>query len=111
MSVLLPAPFSPRSANTSPACRSRSTPRSARTPGKDLTMPRIDSRGWVMGQPYSPRLAGGETHPRQAGGYMLLQLRIFVSVGLAIQAGRNENLRWHLFALEVAGDHLGRLIA
>src|SRR5690349_8891433 len=39
MSVLLPAPFSPRSAWISPARRSKSTWSFARTPGNDLTMP------------------------------------------------------------------------
>ena len=36
ISVDLPAPFSPSSATTSPACTSRFTPRSACTPGKRL---------------------------------------------------------------------------
>src|SRR5215213_290354 len=39
MSVLLPAPFSPRSAWTSPGRRSKSTWSFARTPGKRLTIP------------------------------------------------------------------------
>src|SRR5581483_5855675 len=41
MSVLLPAPFSPSSASTSPAWSSRFTPASACTPGKDLAIPSI----------------------------------------------------------------------
>src|SRR5579862_182160 len=40
-SVLLPAPFSPRSACTSPAAASKSTPSFATTPGKRFVMPRI----------------------------------------------------------------------
>ena len=40
ISVDLPAPFSPSSATTSPACTSRLTPRSACTPGNRLWMPR-----------------------------------------------------------------------
>src|SRR5215212_5165177 len=39
MSVLLPAPFSPRSAWTSPGRRSKSTWSFARMPGNRLTMP------------------------------------------------------------------------
>src|SRR5438874_11969390 len=40
-SVDLPAPFSPRSACTSPAAASKSTPSFATTPGKRLTIPCI----------------------------------------------------------------------
>ena len=41
--VLLPAPFSPTSAWISPARSSKSTPSSARTPGKDFVSPRTSS--------------------------------------------------------------------
>src|SRR3954464_3066101 len=44
MSVLLPAPFSPISASTSPAANSNETSLSATTPGKRLVIPRIVSR-------------------------------------------------------------------
>src|SRR5689334_8773158 len=44
ISVLLPAPFSPISASTSPARSESETPCSATTPGKRLVMPRILSR-------------------------------------------------------------------
>ena len=40
-SVLLPAPFSPSSACTSPAAASKSTRSFATTPGNDFEMPRI----------------------------------------------------------------------
>src|SRR3990170_7089308 len=43
MSVLLPAPFSPRRAWISPTRRSKSTPSLATTPGKRLTIPRIST--------------------------------------------------------------------
>src|SRR5438067_12317326 len=43
--VLLPAPFSPRSACTSPAAASESTPSFARTPGKRFVIPRIATAG------------------------------------------------------------------
>src|SRR5436305_1768849 len=43
--VLLPAPFSPRSACTSPAAASKSTPSFARTPGKRFVIPRIATAG------------------------------------------------------------------
>src|SRR5687768_4733838 len=43
--VLLPAPFSPTRAWTSPARRSNETPRNARTPPKALPMSRSSSRG------------------------------------------------------------------
>ena len=47
MSVDLPAPFSPSSAWTSPARRSKSTSSLATMPGKRLTMPRISTaRVW-----------------------------------------------------------------
>src|SRR5262245_14315860 len=45
MRVLLPAPFSPISASTSPRCSTRSTPCNAWTPGKALPMPRTSSSG------------------------------------------------------------------
>src|ERR687896_784923 len=45
MSVDLPAPFWPSRQCTSPARTSRSTPSSARTPGKDLTTPCTSSNG------------------------------------------------------------------
>ena len=42
-SVLLPAPFSPSSACTSPAAASKSTPSFASTPGKRFVIPRIET--------------------------------------------------------------------
>ena len=45
MSVLLPAPFSPRRAWISPQRISRSTPSSATTPGKDLVIPCREKSG------------------------------------------------------------------
>ena len=45
MSVLLPAPFSPKSACTSPARTSKSTSSLATTPGNLFVMPRISSNG------------------------------------------------------------------
>ena len=45
ISVLLPAPFSPQIAWTSPATAVNDTSRSARTPPKLLAMCRISSRG------------------------------------------------------------------
>src|SRR5947209_8544924 len=50
-SVLLPAPFSPRSACTSPAAASKSTPSFASTPGKRFVMPRIATAGEAPGIP------------------------------------------------------------
>src|SRR3972149_4154957 len=46
INVDLPAPFSPSSASTSPGAMARSTPASATTPGKVLTIPRSSTRGW-----------------------------------------------------------------
>src|SRR5881392_1166530 len=43
--VRLRAPFSPRSACTSPAAASKSTPSFARTPGKRFVIPRIATAG------------------------------------------------------------------
>src|SRR4029453_854714 len=45
ISVDLPAPFSPRSACTSPLRRSKSTPSFATTPGKRLVIPLSSRRG------------------------------------------------------------------
>src|SRR5437868_1886914 len=60
-SVDLPAPFSPRSACTSPSAASKSTPSFATTPGKRLTIP----CNWTadMRQPSQMKRAGGETPP------------------------------------------------
>src|SRR5688500_10519754 len=52
INVLLPAPFSPISASTSPRPRDRETFLSATTPGKRLVMPLIESRSgnstWLL---------------------------------------------------------------
>src|SRR3712207_4132445 len=48
-SVLLPAPFSPSRAWISPRATSRSTSRSACTPGKPLLIPAMRSRGGADG--------------------------------------------------------------
>ena len=45
MSVLLPAPFSPKRVCTSPARTSKSTRSLATTPGKRFVIPRSSSRG------------------------------------------------------------------
>src|SRR5579885_2484415 len=50
-SVLLPAPFSPRSACTSPAAASKSTRSLARTPGKRFVIPRRATAGEAPGSP------------------------------------------------------------
>ena len=57
ISVLLPAPFSPSSAWTSPARRSKSTWSLATTPGNALTMPRASRAGAATGAAVS-RCAG-----------------------------------------------------
>src|SRR2546428_2373618 len=49
--VLLPAPFSPTSACTSPAWTSKSTPRSARTAPNDLVTPRSSRIGSTLLRP------------------------------------------------------------
>src|SRR6266404_2535609 len=58
-SVLLPAPFSPRSACTSPAAATKSTPSFATTPGNCLVIPRIATAGEAPGSP-APLAAGTE---------------------------------------------------
>src|SRR5215471_6620269 len=50
-SVLLPAPFSPSSACTSPAAASKSTASFASTPGKCFVIPRIETAGETPGWP------------------------------------------------------------
>src|SRR6185437_10098711 len=56
-SVLLPAPFSPSSACTSPAAASKSTPSFATTPGNRFVSPRTATAGG--GPPPSPRAVSG----------------------------------------------------
>src|SRR3954452_23006517 len=69
-SVLLPAPFSPRSACTSPAAAAKSTPSFARTPGKRFVMPRISTAGEapVVPAPLSSRTAFGACCPTRLAG-------------------------------------------
>src|SRR2546421_108023 len=50
-SVLLPAPFSPSSACTSPAAASKSTRSFASTPGKRFVIPRMATAGEAPGSP------------------------------------------------------------
>src|SRR5690349_12724743 len=58
ISVLLPAPFSPIRASTSPALSESETPCSATTPGKRLVMPCIFNRSGVsLGE--ASLMAGG----------------------------------------------------
>ena len=57
MSVLLPAPFSPQSAWTSPFSRSNDTRSSARTPGNSLVISTSSSSG--IGHVYTPSAAPG----------------------------------------------------
>src|SRR5438128_4119533 len=52
-SVLLPAPFSPSRACTSPAAASKSTPSFATTPGNRFVIPRIETAG-TGGAPSAP---------------------------------------------------------
>src|SRR3954471_14742309 len=54
MSVLLPAPFSPMTATTSPGRSASDTPRSAFTPGKVLTRLRASSSGGDPAPPVGP---------------------------------------------------------
>src|SRR5438132_13048343 len=56
-SVLLPAPFSPSSACTSPAAASKSTESFASTPGKRFVIPRMATAGEAPGSP-APLAAG-----------------------------------------------------
>src|ERR1700690_1921633 len=57
--VLLPAPFSPSSACTSPAAASKSTPSLATTPGNRFVTPRSETADIVVGSvrrgPEAPR--------------------------------------------------------
>ena len=59
MSVLLPAPFSPISASTSPPRAKSDTSRNAVTPAKRLPMPRISRRGAAVaaGSPASDEIS------------------------------------------------------
>src|SRR6476661_2568202 len=50
-SVLFPAPFSPRSACTSPGAASKSIPSFASTPGKRFVIPCIATAGEAPGSP------------------------------------------------------------
>src|SRR5262245_9439620 len=60
-SVLLPAPFSPRSACTSPAAASKSTPSFATTPGKRLVNPRTAMAGGGQPEPSPAPGSGGKS--------------------------------------------------
>src|SRR4030066_171870 len=79
--VLLPAPFSPNSATTSPALTSRQTRSLANTPGKRLTMSHISIR-WI-------RITGVESHFQAIIGELQLVLR---STQLARGAAGNDFL-------------------
>src|SRR5689334_16364784 len=57
-SVLLPAPFSPSSACTSPAAATKSTESFASTPGKRFVIPRIETAGEA---PEAPAPLGSRT--------------------------------------------------
>src|SRR5262249_43616895 len=81
MSVLLPAPFSPTRARTSPACSVRSTPRSASTPGNDLLIPSMCSSGVES-----------------------LEGCIVAAVCLSVECGRDQDLRRQGLALETLHD-------
>src|SRR5207248_435192 len=68
--VLLPAPFSPSSACTSPAAASKSTASFARTPGNRFVIPRIATAGEAPGSP-APLAAGtvpGASCPNRLAG-------------------------------------------
>src|SRR5918994_412369 len=82
--VLLPAPFSPRSACTSPGRASKSTSSSATTPGKSLRMPCISSTGRLGS-------AAGRAGPSQQHGADHLQLETKTSVVLAGVHTRDED--------------------
>src|SRR6185312_11603198 len=70
--VDLPAPFSPRSACTSPFCRSKSTPSFATTPGKRLVIPLSSRRGAsAMGE---GSVRGG-TGPPLTGSFLVHRVR------------------------------------
>ena len=61
MSVDLPAPFSPTSAWISPLFRSKLTPSSARTPGKDFVIAFISRSSVVMSNVQRP-MSGVSLH-------------------------------------------------
>src|SRR5438270_708585 len=65
--VDLPAPFSPTNACTSPASNSRCTPRSARTPPKDLWMSVSLRRGGTAGAPWDRVSEKAKTASKPAG--------------------------------------------
>src|SRR5690606_4288012 len=68
--VLLPAPFSPMRASTSPACKESETPSSASTPGNRLVIPLIRRRGTAVELTVvfrcPPRRPGGADTPHPA---------------------------------------------
>src|ERR1700751_3082597 len=69
-SVVLPAPFSPSRACTSPAAASKSTPSFATTPGKRFVIPRSLTAGGVLACSGIHRRGGAG--PRPAGGRLPL---------------------------------------
>src|SRR5512136_274632 len=91
ISVVLPAPFSPTRACTSPARTSRLASRTASTPGNSFRTP---SR-WSSGTPVfatAPSLPGE-------------------GIVLREQPAGNQVHRRHLFARHVGGDGFDRLLA
>src|SRR6202007_2530080 len=60
----------------------------------------------------SPSVVGPQGARRQARpAASLLERRVFLAVGLAVEPRGDEDLGRHLLALEVPGDHPGRLAA
>src|SRR6056297_3075591 len=107
MSVLLPAPFSPSRASTSPGYSVKSIPRSACTPGNFLSIPRMLSSGTadlLTG-------AGGGWLLSMTGLAAFGQSRIVLRVFLIVKLGWNQDFRGNLLALEVLDDHLHSFLA
>src|SRR4051812_35802854 len=110
ISVDLPAPLSPTSARTSPACTSRSTSVSAWTEPKDLWTPRSSRSGVsLIGE---KRSGATLREPPPTGNDLLLAvLRVdaVADVALLQEARREEELVVRLRD-RLRGDEVGRLL-
>src|SRR6185436_15317728 len=116
ISVVLPAPFSPRSAWISPALTSRLIPLLATTPGKRLVIPRISSRGGGDCMVLMVSLLDLCTSEKRGG--LLCWPPLFEDAGgmLRSSSGRLERTTCHRgcgvikFFLDIRSDQAGEIV-
>src|SRR5689334_18896721 len=89
ISVVLPAPFSPSNAWTSPQRAEKSTAWLAMTPGKPLSMPVIDTARSLMVAAVCHRSGLGQV-PHDVGKYPVHLIGLHVGVVFALAAFRRR---------------------